>query len=204
MSKTLEFNLSPLQLWHDPKNIQRVLAPLCPVGQGQLQIWTEHSIMIFENLKPVEKSKNHFNINWTSSNVVLSFKIRRVRLQNWAWLAKFLSLTLLILKINKTFEDVQMMVKWFFDISTGFRFSKISVECSIHICSSQPLQSIDLEENRFAMLIEKEIPSDNLFLFFKSRKKHRKSVSVEFTTQNIIYIILTDSTADSSVKFLPF
>ena len=41
--------------------------------QGQLRIWTEHSTLIFENLKPVEKSKNHFNIiyhlqkfNWFS------------------------------------------------------------------------------------------------------------------------------------------
>ena len=46
-----------------------------------------------------------------------------------------MSLTLLILKINTTFEDVQMMLKWFFDFSTGFRFSKISVECSVYICS---------------------------------------------------------------------
>ena len=30
--------------------------------QGQLQRWTEHSTLIFENLKPVEKSKNHFSI----------------------------------------------------------------------------------------------------------------------------------------------
>ena len=46
-----------------------------------------------------------------------------------------MSFTLLILKINTTFEDVQMMLKLFFDFSTGFRFSKISVECSVHICS---------------------------------------------------------------------
>ena len=46
-----------------------------------------------------------------------------------------MSLTLLILKINTTFEDVQMMLKRFFDFSTGFRFSKISVECSVHLCS---------------------------------------------------------------------
>ena len=31
-------------------------------NQGQLQRWTEHSTLIFENLKPVEKSKNHINI----------------------------------------------------------------------------------------------------------------------------------------------
>ena len=30
--------------------------------QGQLQRWTEHSTLIFENLKLVEKSKNHFSI----------------------------------------------------------------------------------------------------------------------------------------------
>ena len=32
---------------------------------------------IFENLKPVEISKNHFNITWTSWNVVQIFQIRR-------------------------------------------------------------------------------------------------------------------------------
>ena len=47
--------------------------------QGQLQIWTEHSTLILENLKPVEKSKNNFCIIWTSSRVVLIFKIRGVR-----------------------------------------------------------------------------------------------------------------------------
>ena len=25
------------------------------IGQGQLQMWTEHSTLIFENLKPIEK-----------------------------------------------------------------------------------------------------------------------------------------------------
>jgi hypothetical protein len=39
------------------------------------------------------------------------------------------------LKIYTTFKDVQMMLKIFFDISTGFRFWKISVECSVHSCS---------------------------------------------------------------------
>ena len=31
-------------------------------NQGQLQEWTEHYTLIFENLKPVEVSKNVFNI----------------------------------------------------------------------------------------------------------------------------------------------
>ena len=43
--------------------------------------------------------------------------------------------TFLILKIYTTFKGVQMMLKIFFDISTGFKFSKISVECSVHSCS---------------------------------------------------------------------
>ena len=34
----------------------------CSFNQGQLQIWTEHSKLIFENLKPVEKSKKYFSI----------------------------------------------------------------------------------------------------------------------------------------------
>jgi hypothetical protein len=46
-----------------------------------------------------------------------------------------LSHTLLILKIYTIFKDVQMMLKWFFDISTGFRFSKNQCECSVHSCS---------------------------------------------------------------------
>ena len=45
-----------------------------------------------------------------------------------------MSPALLILKIYTTFKDVQMMLTIFFDISTGFRFSKISVKCSVHLC----------------------------------------------------------------------
>ena len=46
-----------------------------------------------------------------------------------------MSHTLLISKMYTIFKDVQMMLKWFFDISTGFRFSKNQCECSVHICS---------------------------------------------------------------------
>ena len=35
---------------------------ICDPSQGQIEEWTEHSTLIFENLKPVEISKNHFNI----------------------------------------------------------------------------------------------------------------------------------------------
>ena len=52
-----------------------------------------------------------------------------------------MSCALLILKIYTTFKDVQMMLKIFFDISTGFRFSKISVECSVHLWSCPCLYS---------------------------------------------------------------
>ena len=53
-------------------------------------------MLIFENLKPVEKLKNRFSIIWSPSKVVLIFI--------------------------------------FFYFSTGFRFSKITVEWSVHIC----------------------------------------------------------------------
>ena len=43
----------------------------------------------------------------------------------WAWQAYCLSHTLLILNIYITLRDVQTMSKEFFDISTGFRFSKL-------------------------------------------------------------------------------
>ena len=45
-------------------------AGLLTIRQGQLQIWTEHSHTDLWNLKPVEISKNHFNIIWTSLKVV--------------------------------------------------------------------------------------------------------------------------------------
>ena len=51
----------------------------------------------------------------------------------WAWQAQCLSHTLLILKIYTTFKDVQMMLKHFFDISTGFRYKKNGKEFSVHL-----------------------------------------------------------------------
>ena len=63
--------------------------------QRQLQIWTEHSTLIFENLKQVERSK-----------IILA-----------------------------SFEHLQKLYWLIFYFSTSFRFSKISVECSVHICS---------------------------------------------------------------------
>ena len=101
--------------------------------QGQLQTWTEHSTLIFENQKPVEKSKNCLSIIWLSSKIVVIFKISshesiaRILSASFGHLQKY--------KINTTFEDIQMMLQWCFDFSSGFRFSKISVECSVHICS---------------------------------------------------------------------
>ena len=42
------------------------------LGQGQQKIWTEHShtALFFENLKPLEISKHHLNVIWTSLKVV--------------------------------------------------------------------------------------------------------------------------------------
>ena len=51
----------------------------------------------------------------------------------WAWQAYYLSPTLLILKIYTTFKYVQMMLKHFFDISTGFRYKKNGKEFSVHL-----------------------------------------------------------------------
>ena len=45
----------------------------------------------------------------------------------------FLSHTLLILKIYTTFKDVQMILKHFFDIFTGFRYKKNGKEFSVHL-----------------------------------------------------------------------
>ena len=43
-----------------------------------------------------------------------------------------MSQALLILKINTTFEDVYVVLKLFFDISTSFKFSKDQCECTLH------------------------------------------------------------------------
>ena len=47
-----------------PKNLVPLLTKhgVRATKQGQLQRWTEHSTLIFENLKPVEKSKNNFTV----------------------------------------------------------------------------------------------------------------------------------------------
>ena len=50
-----------------------------------------------------------------------------------AWQAYFLSFDFQIWWEVTSFEDVQMMLNDDFDISTGFKFRKISVECPVHI-----------------------------------------------------------------------
>ena len=48
-----EYTIAEFQAWNIyPSN------DYCGLSQGQLQRWTEHSTLIFENLKPVEISKN--------------------------------------------------------------------------------------------------------------------------------------------------
>jgi hypothetical protein len=59
---------------------------LCTVNQGQLQRWTEHSTLIFENLKPVEIIKKLFQHHL---NILKNFKIRRVWFKNKACHAHF-------------------------------------------------------------------------------------------------------------------
>ena len=58
-------------------------------------------------------------------------------------------------KFKKSFESLRVHLKshcpicpvpaeiFFFDFSTGFRFSKIRVECSIHICSLSLVKSVN-------------------------------------------------------------
>ena len=52
-----------------------------------------------------------------------------------AWQAYFLSYSLQILCESITFRDVNMMYNDDFDTSSGFRFGKISVSCSVHFYS---------------------------------------------------------------------
>jgi hypothetical protein len=56
-------------------------------GQGQLQEWTEHSTLIFENLKPVEISKNLFNKEENSSCKIDGFMATYTSKLKWAWKA---------------------------------------------------------------------------------------------------------------------
>ena len=52
-----------------------------------------------------------------------------------AWQAYFLSYTLQIWCENTSFKDVQMMCYNDFDTSSGFRFEKIWLSCTVHMCS---------------------------------------------------------------------
>ena len=52
-----------------------------------------------------------------------------------AWQAYFLSYTLQIWGENTSFKDVQMMCNNDFDTSSGFRFEKIWLSCSVHTYS---------------------------------------------------------------------
>ena len=93
-----------------------------------------------------------------------------------------MSHTLLILKIYTTFTDVQMMLKWFFDNSTGFRFQRSVWECSVHICScpcvDHHLASLhdpnDFSINSRWMNFRKFINSCCYVEFSKLKNKHNK------------------------------
>ena len=75
----------------------------------------------------------------------------------WAWQAYCLSPTLLIVKIYTFFKDVQMMLKHFFDISTGFRYKKMekispSIYRDVHVlgcCRSLFCYEICLRQIQF-------------------------------------------------------
>ena len=58
-----------------------------------------------------------------------------------AWQAYFWSYTLQILCENTTFIDVQMICSDDFDISSGFRFEKIWLSCTVHTYSLYLLYS---------------------------------------------------------------
>ena len=97
----------------------------------KIAIWTKHSTLIFENLKIVELSKNHYStlifvnpVGMSKNNNFISVE----HLQKLYW-------------FSKLGECSSNDAKWFFDFSTGFRFSKISVECSDYICSCPWLHS---------------------------------------------------------------
>ena len=67
-----------------------------------------------------------------------------------------MSHTLLILKIFTTFKDVQMMLKHFFNISSGFRYKKKwkrvlrpSIETSMHYYTQQQCNN-----NKFQFFID--------------------------------------------------
>ena len=47
----------------------------CGPRQGQLQRWTEHSTLIFKNLKPVEISKNLSKLGGCDSKITPSMPI---------------------------------------------------------------------------------------------------------------------------------
>ena len=93
------------------------------------------------------------------------------------------------LKIYTVYKNVQMMLKRFFDISTGFRFSKISVECSVHLCSCPWITQQNMT-SWFWQKFNKYICFFYTFLFKNQNTQplienapHTKQLIVEFKVQ---------------------
>ena len=65
---------------------------------------TSCSMHVIENLKPVEKSKNHFSVIWKSSKVVLIFKIKRFHEFTISWFFQGTS--------EKTRKEKLLLMSW--------------------------------------------------------------------------------------------
>ena len=85
--------------------------------------FTPPVVLRWGNLNPEDEASSP-KIDRLMTNYISKLK--------WARQTQFLSYTLLLLQINVTFYDVQMMLQQLFDISTGFRFTKKLFGVPVH------------------------------------------------------------------------
>ena len=108
-----------------------------------------------------------------------------------------MSPALLILKIYTTFKHVQMILEIFFDNSTGFRFSKISVECSVHLCSSPcsriRIGHMDIGKSHcpFLLVFYKKHCGISIFFFLKLVLSRLLVVFVNIKTNHVLVLTPT-------------
>ena len=103
-----------------------------------------------------------------------------------AWQAYFWSYTLQILCENTTFIDVQMMCSDDFDISSGFRFEKIWLSCTVHICSLY-LDNDTLSCEFCGKILKSKINSERLMVtvHLANLSFMSKALGCEFCGKNI-------------------
>ena len=97
-----------------------------------------------------------------------------------------------------------MMLKGFFDISTGFRFSKISVECSVHSCSCPCLMKSSpmIKKNKANMLFLYKLRGQSAQNKVPSSILHKTFEYPSFTSIFLMVVVVQFHNASANLRSL--